>query len=258
MDFRILAIDDDAASLDLVMSALEQPGVAIQGASDAEQGLKIYRHERPEIVLLDLMMPKMSGIDVLKQLVKPESKSLGEPEPIVIMLTAFGTVETAVEAMKAGAYDYLTKPVRVAELRLVVDRALEHLRLHAEVRRLRRAMDAKFGFENILGHSRKLLAILDMAARAAQSASTVLIQGQTGTGRNCSRRPSTSTVQENRHLSSPLIAVPYRRICWNRNCSVMSRVRLRERLHTRPVRQKVRMAAHSSSMRLENCRWNYR
>jgi two-component system NtrC family response regulator len=183
MDFKILTIDDDPASLDLVVSALEQPGVTIQSASDPEQGLKLYRQERPEIVVLDLMMPKMSGIDVLKQLVNPECKAPGEPQPIVIMLTAFGTVETAVEAMKAGAYDYLTKPVQIAELRLVIDRALKHLRLHAEVRQLRRTLDAKFGFENILGRSRKLLTVLDMAARAAQSPSTVLIQGETGTGK---------------------------------------------------------------------------
>lgn len=183
MDFKILAIDDDPASLDLVLSALEQPRVVIQGTCDPEEALKLHRQEHHEIVLLDLMMPKMNGIEVLKKLVKAERKESGEPQPMVIMLTAFGTVETAVEAMKAGAYDYLTKPVRVAELRLVVDRALEHLRLHAEVQRLRRTLDAKFGFENILGRSKKLLAVLDMAARAAHSSSTMLIQGETGTGK---------------------------------------------------------------------------
>lgn len=184
MEFKILAIDDDPPSLDLVMSALERPGIQICGASDPEEGLALYREERPEIVVLDLMMPKMNGIEVLRKIVRPEFKSEhGEVGTIVIMLTAFGTVETAVEAMKAGAYDYLTKPVQVQELRLVVDRALDHLRLSAEVRYLRRTLDAKFGFESILGRSKNLLAVLDMAARAAQSASTVLIRGETGTGK---------------------------------------------------------------------------
>ena len=184
MEFKILAIDDDPASLDLVISALEHSGVQICGASDPEEGLALFRKERPDIVILDLMMPKMSGIEVLKKIVRPEFKAeLGDVSTIVIMLTAFGTVETAVEAMKAGAYDYLTKPVQVPELRLVVDRALTHLRLSAEVRYLRRSLDAKFGFESILGRSKKLLAVLDMAARAAQTTSTVLVRGETGTGK---------------------------------------------------------------------------
>ena len=132
--FKILVIDDDAPSLDLVMSALRQPGVEILGASDPEEGLELFRGDRPEIVLLDLMMPKMNGIEVLRHILQPEAEShRRELQTIVIMLTAFGTVETAVHAMRAGAYDYLTKPIQIAELRLVVERALEHIRLRSEV-----------------------------------------------------------------------------------------------------------------------------
>ena len=183
-NFKILAIDDDLPSLDLVISALEQKGVDILGASDPEEGLALFMRERPEVVLVDLMMPKMNGIEVLKQIVKPQPDNRrGEIQTIVIMLTAFGTVETAVEAMRAGAYDYLTKPVNLPELRMVVERALEHLRLGAEIWRLRRTLDAKYGFESILGRSKGLLSVLDMAARAAQTTSTVLIRGETGTGK---------------------------------------------------------------------------
>ncbi|MEO8049816.1 MAG: response regulator, partial [Acidobacteriota bacterium] len=134
---KILAIDDDPSSLELVMSALKQEGVEILGASDPHEGLALFRKEQPEVVLLDLMMPKMNGIEVLNQI----SAGVGsgtEDRTVVIMLTAFGTVETAVEAMKAGAHDYLTKPIQVSELRLVVERALERVGMRAEIRRLRR------------------------------------------------------------------------------------------------------------------------
>jgi two-component system NtrC family response regulator len=182
--FKILAIDDDPPSLELVLSALAQKDVDTFGASDPEDGLALFQRERPEIVLLDLMMPKMNGIEVLKRVLKAEAGAQPpDPQTIVIMLTAFGSVETAVEAMKAGAYDYLTKPVNIPKLRMVVERALEHLRLRAEIWQLRRTLDAKYGFESILGRSKRLLAVLDMAARAAQTISTVLIRGETGTGK---------------------------------------------------------------------------
>ncbi|MEO7651531.1 MAG: sigma-54 dependent transcriptional regulator [Bryobacteraceae bacterium] len=201
-NFKILAIDDDLPSLDLVISALEQKGVDILGASDPEEGLALFKRERPEIVLVDLMMPNMNGIEVLKQIVKPESGShRGELQTIVIMLTAFGTVETAVEAMKAGAYDYLAKPLHVPELRIVVERALEHLRLRAEIWRLRRALDSKYGFESILGRSKRLLSVLDMAGRAAQTTSTVLIRGETGTGKELLARAI--------HFNSPRKEKPF-------------------------------------------------
>jgi len=183
-NIKILAIDDDPPSLELVMSALEQSGVDILGASNPEQGLEIFQRERPQLVLVDLMMPNVGGIEVLQRIVQPQASSpRRELQTLVIILTAFATVETAVQAMKAGAYDYLTKPIHIAELRIVVERALEHLRLSAEVWRLRRILDAKYGFESILGNSKRLLAVLDLAARAAQTNSTVLIRGETGTGK---------------------------------------------------------------------------
>jgi two-component system, NtrC family, response regulator len=183
MNFKILAIDDDSSSLELTVSALKQEGVEIFGSSDPQEGIALFQKEQPEVVLVDLMMPKMNGIEVLKRIVASMGGRSEEDHTIVIMLTAFATVETAVEAMKAGAYDYLTKPIQVSELRLVVDRALEHLRLRAEVRQLRRILDAKYGFESIIGRSKRLMEVLDLAGRAALSASTVLLRGETGTGK---------------------------------------------------------------------------
>jgi len=105
------------------------------------------------------------------------------PQTIIIILTAFGTVDTAVNAMKAGAYDYLTKPVHPDEMSVVVRRALEHVHLVEQVRTLRLSLNKKYGFENILGRSDVLLEALDTAERAAHTNSTVLIRGETGTGK---------------------------------------------------------------------------
>ena len=183
-NIKLLAIDDDPACLELLTSALTQEGVEILAADGSAEGLALFRRYQPEIVLLDMKMPGMDGMEVLRQIRHPEAGSLHpENETVVIMLTAFATTHAAVEAMKAGAYDYLEKPVRIPELRLVVGRALEQVRLHAEVRRLRRVLDAKYGFESILGSSKPLLAALDTAVRAAQTISTVLIRGETGTGK---------------------------------------------------------------------------
>ena len=183
-DIKILAIDDEPSSLELVMTALAQPGVEILGAADPEEGLTLFHRHQPEIVLVDMRMPKIGGMEVLNHIVGPEAASARrEVQTIVIMLTAFATVEAAVEAMKAGAYHYLTKPISIQELRLVVERGMEHVRLRAEIRRLRSTLDAKYGFESILGRSKRLLAVLDLASRAAQTVSTVLIRGETGTGK---------------------------------------------------------------------------
>src|SRR5581483_2820578 len=130
-----------------------------------------------DLVITDLKMPGMSGLELLKR-IRSEY-----PEIVIIMVTAFGTIENAVEAMRAGAYDYITKPVQIQELRLKVTRALEHLDLQEQIRNLRSSLDRKYGFENILGHANVLLSVLDLASRAAQTSSTVLVRGETGTGK---------------------------------------------------------------------------
>ena len=174
---RILVVDDDESLRWVTQVQLQQAGYEVAAAGSGEQALEMLAGAPADLVLTDLKMRGMSGLELLKRV------RVEYPEAIVILVTAFGTVETAVEAMKCGAYDYITKPVNVDELKLIVGRALEHVALREEVRSLRASLDKKYGFENILGRSNALLHVLDMAARAARAASTVLIRGETGTGK---------------------------------------------------------------------------
>jgi DNA-binding NtrC family response regulator len=174
---RILVVDDDPSLRRVLQAQLEQEGYEVAVAASVQQTLSVLELRSVDLVITDLKMPGMSGLELLKH-----ARSQ-YPQTIVIVLTAFGTVDTAVEAMKAGAYDYLTKPVHPDELLMIVRRALEHLRLVEQVRTLRISLNQKYGFENILGRSDVLLEVLETAARAAHSNSTVLIRGETGTGK---------------------------------------------------------------------------
>jgi two-component system NtrC family response regulator len=174
---RILVVDDDESLRRVMQVQLEDLGYDVATAADGDSALGSLQLSTRELVISDLKMPGMSGIDLLRKV------RAGYPETIVVVVTAFGTVETAVEAMKLGAYDYITKPVHPDALELCVGKALQHLRLLEEVRTLRSTLDQKYGFENILGRSDALLYVLDQTARAAQTDATVLIHGETGTGK---------------------------------------------------------------------------
>ncbi len=177
MSNRILVVDDDESLRRVTQVQLEQAGFATTTAADGDEALKLLQQSPPDLVISDLKMPGMSGLELLRRIRKEY------PDILVVMLTAFGSVESAVECMKAGAYDYITKPVHADELELVAKRSLEHIQLVEENRSLRRSLDAKYGFESIIGKSNSLLYVLDMAARAAQTEATVLINGETGTGK---------------------------------------------------------------------------
>ena len=174
---RILVVDDDASLRRVTQVQLEDEGYTVAVAASGEEAQVILTRKPQDMVITDLSMPGISGVDLLKQ-IRAEY-----PDTIVVLITAFGTVETAVQAMRLGAYDYITKPVNPDSLRMVVARALEHLSLREEVQTLRRALEQRPGFQNMVGHSDALAYALDMAARAAQSDVTVLIHGETGTGK---------------------------------------------------------------------------
>jgi two-component system NtrC family response regulator len=174
---RILVVDDDANLRWVLQIQLEDAGYEVATAGDGSAALAAVQDSRPALVLTDLKMPGVSGLELLEKL------RAEEPELPVIIITAFGTIQSAVEAVKSGAYDYLTKPIDNDDLILAVKRALDHTKLIQEVRTLRESLDRKYGFENIIGHSEALVSVLEMAGRAARSNSTILIRAETGTGK---------------------------------------------------------------------------
>src|ERR1022692_512928 len=175
---RILVVDDDESLRRITQIQLEEAGYQVVTASNGNQALTSIEEEEPALVISDLRMPGLSGLDLLRQ-----TRS-AHPETTVILITAFGTVETAVEAMRAGAYDYITKPIDPDELILMVNRGMERQRLLEEVRNLRASLDEKYGFESLIGRSKALLRALEVASRIADRDSTVLLRGETGTGKD--------------------------------------------------------------------------
>lgn len=194
----ILVVDDDESLRRVTQLQLEEAGYRVLTASNGNEALGIIELETLPLVITDLKMPGLSGLDLLKQIRQDH------PETSVLMITAFGTVQNAVEAMKAGAYDYITKPIDYEELILVVNRAMERYHLVEEVRTLRLSLDQKYGFENIIGRSKALLTVLEMASRVAQRDSTVLIRGETGTGKELLAK---AIHQNSRRKNRPFITI---------------------------------------------------
>jgi len=202
---RLLVVDDDANLRWVMQTQLEDAGYTVETAADGEEALRAVDQVAPALVITDLRMPGLSGMDLLRRVRE------SAPDVPVILVTAFGSIQSAVEAVKAGAYDYLTKPIDFEELVLVVQRALERSRLMEEVRTLRTNLDRKYGFESIIGQSEALLTVLDMAARAARTNSTILVQGETGTGKELLARAI--------HQNSPRSGRPFVTI----NCGAIPR-----------------------------------
>ena len=173
---RILVVDDDSSLRRVMKMQLEEAGYEVSLASNGDQAFAVVEDVRPQLIISDLRMPT-SGLELLRRLGEAQIQTT------FIVVTAFGTVETAVEAMKMGAYDYVMKPLDFDALLLVVQRAMERQNLIEEVRTLRSALDQRYGFEGIAGRAKNFLRVLDQAARVSQHNATVLIQGETGTGK---------------------------------------------------------------------------
>lgn len=175
---KILVIDDEKLVCWTLEDVLGREGYEVISAESGEAGLKLIEEESPDLVLLDLRLPRMDGMEVLDRI-----KEI-EPEALVIILTAHGTVESAVEAMKKGAYDYINKPFDLGETKLTLKKALETLQLKKEVAHLRREQRERFGLDDIISVSEAMRDILEMVKRIAKSdATTVLIHGESGTGK---------------------------------------------------------------------------
>jgi two-component system response regulator AtoC/two-component system nitrogen regulation response regulator NtrX len=172
----ILIVDDDRTARYGIRRVLEERYKVLE-AESAAVAREIIAAENPELLLLDIEMPEESGLDFLRELKAKESS------PAVIMITAYGSEKVAVEAMKSGAYDYLPKPFEVDELRLVVEKALDHLDLAEENLRLKRQLASEGQFGAMIGSSRLMRELFELADRVATAEVTVLIQGESGTGK---------------------------------------------------------------------------
>lgn len=173
----ILIVDDEPLMRLSMVDALEAVGYDVHAASTGLEGIEALAKRPVELVITDLRLPGADGLSVLKAC-KEQS-----PQTEVIVITAHGSVETAVGAMKLGAYDYITKPFQMEELLLIVERAMKVLALHRENQQLKQALDEKFSFEGILCRNERMRAVLEKIKLVAGTDSTVLITGESGTGK---------------------------------------------------------------------------
>ncbi len=194
----ILIVEDEAKMRRLLELNLADEGYAVQAAADAEAGLNIIRQDKIDLVLTDLKLPGMDGLEFL-QTVKRTNAEI----PVVVM-TAYGTVETAVEAMKAGAADYVLKPFSMEEIKLVVRKELDVHRLREENLSLREALGKRFEFKNIVARSPRMQEVLATVERVAPTNSTVLLGGESGTGKDLIAR---AIHQHSRRASGPFIKI---------------------------------------------------
>jgi two-component system, NtrC family, response regulator HydG len=174
---RLLIIDDEPVHAETVAEALERVGYECVVATSSAEGAKRIERDEPNVILTDLRMDGLSGLDLLRK----AKQELDDVE--VVVITGHGDVQTAVEAMKAGAANYLQKPVNLGELRAMVERAAERFRLHRANKALLQTLEEKFGFEGVVGNSRRMHELIAKLKSVAPTQATVLIQGETGTGK---------------------------------------------------------------------------
>ncbi|HTR49939.1 MAG TPA: sigma-54 dependent transcriptional regulator [Kofleriaceae bacterium] len=173
----ILVVEDDAAMRDLLSEELGDAGFTVQASGSAQVGLELSRADRFDLIITDLRMPEMDGFDLIRGVM-----AMPEP-PHVIMITAFGSIETAIRAVKLGAYDYITKPFEIEELQLVVDRALTDRARVRKVERLQREVEDRFGLGTIIAKSAAMRDVVSLVQRIAGSTASILITGESGTGK---------------------------------------------------------------------------
>lgn len=173
----ILIVDDEPGICDMLSRAFSDLGYLPHVESDGPAALRASQKSSFDVVLLDLSMPGMNGLEVLRQLKE------AQPDLPVIIITAYGSAHTAIDALRLGAYDYITKPFELDELQMLVERALERRQLIDENRFLRNELKQKYGFDNIIGKNPEVQRAYVIAAQVAKTNATVLILGETGTGK---------------------------------------------------------------------------
>jgi two-component system NtrC family response regulator len=210
--FQILVVDDEPTQLELIGGFLKKQGFATVLAASAKKALEIFRAEPIDLVLTDQRMPDMSGLELVKAL------RAVNPEAAAIVITAYGTVETAVAAIKAGAVDYVTKPVNLDELLYRIAQVKERRRLLSENRDLREALERSHRIEGIIGESGRMIEVLSLVRRVAPSEATVLIRGESGTGKEL--------IAKAIHYAGPRASAPLIRV----NCAALPETLLESEL----------------------------
>ncbi len=209
---KILVVDDEQSLRDVLSIMLKRAGYAVTSAMDGEEAIELLNKEIFDLVITDLRMPKIDGMEVLKA-VKSAS-----PGTVVLIITAFASADSAVEAMKQGAYDYLTKPFQVDEVQLIIRNALEKRRLTTENMLLKREMASQSSFAQLVGQSEAMQKVFDVVRKVADSKSNVLICGESGTGKELVARAI--------HYNSARSVMPFVAV----NCSAVPEMLLESEL----------------------------
>jgi DNA-binding NtrC family response regulator len=195
---HILIVEDEAKMRRLLELNLGEDGFTVTSAGDAESGLRLLQNGPVDLVITDLKLPGMNGLDFLQAV-----KRVNSAMPVVVM-TAFGSVETAVEAMKAGASDYVLKPFSLDEMRMVVHKELDVRNLRKENRELREALEKRYEYPNIIARSRKMQEVLATIERVAPTNSTVLLGGESGVGKDLIAR---AIHEKSRRAAGPFVKI---------------------------------------------------
>ena len=209
---RILVVDDEANAREALAELLEDDGYETETAADGEKALAMLERFRPNVVLTDLKMPNLDGIGLIER-GRPRA-----PATAFIVMTAFGSIENAVEAIKMGADNYLTKPLDLAAVSALVDRAMEKSLLVSETVELRRRLDERFSFDRILGVHPSMQRLLKTVAQVAASRATVLVHGESGTGKEL--------IAAAIHQNSPRRSKPFVKL----NCAALAETLLESEL----------------------------
>ena len=174
---NILIVDDEEVLQDVLTSLIRRAGHSTISARTGEEALELLGREEIDLVLLDLMLPGMSGLQVLQEVRRRD------PEQVVVVITAYSSIESAVDAMREGAFHYIPKPFKNEEVLLTLRRALEQRQLRSENRELKEQLHKRFGFDNIIGKSRPMQQVFELIRLAAPAKSNILILGESGTGK---------------------------------------------------------------------------
>jgi two-component system response regulator HydG len=192
---QVLVVEDDDAMRDLLVEELSDAGFSVLSAPDGRAGVDVVLGTPIDLIITDLRMPDLDGFDLIRDV------QATRQAPHIVMITAFGSIETAIKAVKLGAFDYITKPFEIEELLLCADKALKDRKLHRHIEHLQREVEGKYRFGNIVGESKQMQEVLNLVTRISTSDAFVLITGESGTGKELIARAI--------HYNSPRAGSPF-------------------------------------------------